>query len=78
MNLFGKKMNIKDEKLDEFFQNIKNRSFEIKLKTKDKEGNTINTKDCDVIKLSSLNDLFEKHLGHSMKNSIPFTKEHAE
>ena len=79
MNLFRKKINLRDDdKLDEFFQDIRSRSFEIKLISKGGDGKIIRSRDCDVIKLSSLNDILEKHFGVSMKNSIPFAHEISE
>lgn len=76
MNIFGKKTEIdEDEKLEHFFQDIKKRSFGVKLKKKDEEGKTISSIECEVIKLSTLDKLIETHFGYSMKNSKPFNKE---
>jgi hypothetical protein len=77
MKLFGKKQNESNaEQFENFFRDVRKHSFEIKLKTKDKEGQVINCADCDVIKLTSLNRTIEKHFGFSMKDSKAYNKDH--
>jgi hypothetical protein len=74
MKLFRRKAGIDDDKrFEQFFQDVKERSFEIKLKKKDEQGNTISSIECDVIKLSSLNKIIKKNFGYSMKDSKAFT-----
>jgi hypothetical protein len=75
MKLFGNKKDYKMVRFELFFSDVQERSFEIKSNIKDKKGETISTSADDVIKLSSLRDIIEKHFGVSLKSSKTFTHE---
>jgi hypothetical protein len=63
----------KTKQFEHFFSDVKKRSFKVKFKSKDQSGETISTSTNDVIKLSSLKNIIERHFGISIKDEKTIT-----